>query len=153
MKLFFSPNSPYVRKVLVTAQEVGLGSKIELLDAASSPINRDARIVAQARRERHLVTRRHRNLHVRYLLSGSVKIAGAGVVRHLATHAIRDHHDVVDELRFVIGPVIGRQILCQRAGVVPLVHRAYDGSVIALPNPIARFVRRSILGAQERRQE
>ena len=46
MKLFFSPNSPYVRKVLVTAQEVGLGSKIELLDAAASPINRDARIVA-----------------------------------------------------------------------------------------------------------
>ena len=46
MKLFFSPNSPYVRKVLVTAQEVGLGAQLELLDAAANPINRDARIVA-----------------------------------------------------------------------------------------------------------
>jgi glutathione S-transferase len=46
MKLFFSPTSPYVRKVLVTAQEVGLGGRLELLDAAANPVNRDARIVA-----------------------------------------------------------------------------------------------------------
>ncbi len=45
MKLFFSPNSPYVRKVLVTAHEVGLGTRIELLDAAANPINRDAKII------------------------------------------------------------------------------------------------------------
>ena len=46
MKLFFSPTSPYVRKVLVTAREVGCEARIELLDAAANPINRDAKIVA-----------------------------------------------------------------------------------------------------------
>lgn len=32
MKLFYSPTSPYARKVLVTALEKGLGDRIELID-------------------------------------------------------------------------------------------------------------------------
>lgn len=46
MKLFFSPASPYVRKCLVVAHEVGLADRIERLASAAHPVNRDASIVA-----------------------------------------------------------------------------------------------------------
>lgn len=45
MKLYFSPASPYVRKVMVAAHEKGLADRIELLPSAASPINRDKTIV------------------------------------------------------------------------------------------------------------
>jgi glutathione S-transferase len=47
MKLYFSPTSPYVRKVMVCAHELGLADKIEKLSCAASPINRDKTILAQ----------------------------------------------------------------------------------------------------------
>ncbi|MFN0186894.1 MAG: glutathione S-transferase [Aquabacterium sp.] len=47
MQLFFSTTSPYVRKCLVTAEEAGLGSRIQLLPAAAHPVQRDASIVAR----------------------------------------------------------------------------------------------------------
>lgn len=47
MKLFFSPASPYVRKVMVVAHETGQADRIELLDSAANPVDRDGRIVAQ----------------------------------------------------------------------------------------------------------
>ncbi len=47
MKLFYSPASPYVRKVLVLAHEAGIADNIELLDSHANPINRDGRIVAR----------------------------------------------------------------------------------------------------------
>lgn len=47
MKLYFSPTSPYVRKVMVCAHELGLADKIEKLSCAASPINRDKNIIAQ----------------------------------------------------------------------------------------------------------
>ncbi len=46
MKLFFSPTSPYVRKCLVVAHEVGLVGSIELLPAAAHPVTRDPSIIA-----------------------------------------------------------------------------------------------------------
>lgn len=46
MKLFHSPASPYVRKVMITAWERGVQNKIELLPSAASPVQRDAAIVA-----------------------------------------------------------------------------------------------------------
>lgn len=46
MKLYYSPNSPYVRKVLVCAYELGLAGRIELLDSAANPVARDQAIVA-----------------------------------------------------------------------------------------------------------
>ena len=46
MKLFFSPTSPYVRKCLVVAHEVGLVGRIELLPAAAHPVTRDPTIIA-----------------------------------------------------------------------------------------------------------
>ncbi len=46
MKLFFSATSPYVRKCMAVAHEVGLVDRIELLDCKAHPINRDAAIVA-----------------------------------------------------------------------------------------------------------
>ena len=46
MQLFFSPNSPYVRKVLVTAHEMGLDQQLQFVDCAAHPVNRDARIIA-----------------------------------------------------------------------------------------------------------
>ncbi len=45
MKLFFSPTSPYVRKVMICAHELGLSEKLELLPAKASPVNRDPSIV------------------------------------------------------------------------------------------------------------
>jgi glutathione S-transferase len=47
MKLFYSPTSPYVRKCLVAAQELGLRAKIEFLPAAAHPVDRDRALVAQ----------------------------------------------------------------------------------------------------------
>ncbi|MGX7706259.1 glutathione S-transferase family protein [Methylobacterium sp. Gmos1] len=47
MKLFYAKTSPFVRKVLVVAHELGLFERLELLPAAAHPINRDANIRAQ----------------------------------------------------------------------------------------------------------
>jgi glutathione S-transferase len=46
MKLYYSATSPFVRKCLVTAQELGLRERIELLPAAPHPVNRDRALVA-----------------------------------------------------------------------------------------------------------
>src|ERR1700733_11395148 len=45
MKLYYSPTSPYVRKCLVAALELGLREKIELLPAAAHPVDRDRALV------------------------------------------------------------------------------------------------------------
>lgn len=45
MKLFYSPSSPYVRKVSVVARETG--QEIEILPAAARPTSRDAIVVAK----------------------------------------------------------------------------------------------------------
>lgn len=47
LKLFYSPTSPYVRKVTTVAHELGLISQIELLPATPHPVDRDAAIVAK----------------------------------------------------------------------------------------------------------
>lgn len=46
MKLFYSSTSPFVRKVLVSAIEIGIDGRIERLACAAHPINRDMKIVA-----------------------------------------------------------------------------------------------------------
>ncbi len=46
MKIFHSAASPFVRKVQVTAHELGPGKRIELLESAAHPVNRDPNIVA-----------------------------------------------------------------------------------------------------------
>ena len=46
MKLFFSPTSPYVRKCMVTAHELGLVERIALLPSQAHPVNRDANLVS-----------------------------------------------------------------------------------------------------------
>ena len=46
MKILFSPTSPFVRKCLVSAHELGLAERIELLPSNAHPVNRDAAIVA-----------------------------------------------------------------------------------------------------------
>jgi glutathione S-transferase len=46
MKLFYSPTSPYVRKVMVTAIEKGLDGQIEKLAAAASPVKPDMTLAA-----------------------------------------------------------------------------------------------------------
>lgn len=47
MKLYHSPASPYVRKVMITAHELDLVDRIELVRAASSPLDPNADVVAQ----------------------------------------------------------------------------------------------------------
>lgn len=44
MKLWYSPASPFARKCLITAHELGIDDQIELLDAAAHPITRDENI-------------------------------------------------------------------------------------------------------------
>lgn len=44
MKIFFSPGSPFVRKVMAVAHEVGLADRIEKLPAAAGPVARSAEI-------------------------------------------------------------------------------------------------------------
>ncbi len=46
MKILFSPFSPYVRKCLVTAMELGIDASITLLPSNAHPVNRDQNIVA-----------------------------------------------------------------------------------------------------------
>lgn len=45
MKLFFAPASPFARKVWVLALELGLQDRIDLIPAATSPVNRDKNLV------------------------------------------------------------------------------------------------------------
>jgi len=46
MKLYYSPTSPFVRKCLICAQELGLRQRIELVPAAPHPVNRDRALIA-----------------------------------------------------------------------------------------------------------
>lgn len=46
MKLFHSHSSPFVRKVMIVAHEVGLADRIECLPAAAHPTSRDGAILA-----------------------------------------------------------------------------------------------------------
>ncbi len=46
MKLFYSAASPFVRKCLVAADELGLRGRVELVPAAAHPVNRDQAVVA-----------------------------------------------------------------------------------------------------------
>ncbi|MCL7466357.1 glutathione S-transferase [Phaeovulum sp. NW3] len=45
IRLFFSPASPYVRKVMVAAHERGLADQVEKLPSAAWPVKRDPEIV------------------------------------------------------------------------------------------------------------
>jgi glutathione S-transferase len=45
MKLFYSQTSPFVRKCLVTAHELGLAQRLELVPAVPHPVNRDRSVV------------------------------------------------------------------------------------------------------------
>jgi len=45
MKLYYSPPSPFVRKVRVVAHELGLTDRIELVTANAHPVNRDRALV------------------------------------------------------------------------------------------------------------
>lgn len=47
MKLMYSPNSPYVRKVMVVAIEKGLDKKIERITAATTPVSPNPDVMAQ----------------------------------------------------------------------------------------------------------
>ncbi len=47
VKLFYSPNSPYARKCLVVAHELGLRERIETLAANATPTKRDPEIAAK----------------------------------------------------------------------------------------------------------
>lgn len=46
MKILFSPFSPYVRKCLVAAHELGLGDRLQLLPSNAHPVQRDREIIA-----------------------------------------------------------------------------------------------------------
>lgn len=46
MKLFFSATSPYVRKVLVTAHELGLAERLDIVPTSVSAVKPDAKVMA-----------------------------------------------------------------------------------------------------------
>ena len=47
MKIYFSLFSPYVRKCLVTAHELGFNDRIQLLPSNANPVQRDQQIIAK----------------------------------------------------------------------------------------------------------
>ena len=46
MKIYYSPFSPFVRKCLVAAHELGLGVRLERVPAEAHPVKRDLNLVA-----------------------------------------------------------------------------------------------------------
>lgn len=46
MKLFFSPQSPYVRKVMIVAHELGCLSQFETVPTAAHPVQRNPALIA-----------------------------------------------------------------------------------------------------------
>jgi glutathione S-transferase len=46
LKIYYSPTSPFVRKCLVAAAELGITDRIERLPAAAHPIDRDRTVMA-----------------------------------------------------------------------------------------------------------
>lgn len=46
ISLYWGSASPFVRKVMAVAHELGLADRIDLLDSAANPVDRDARIKA-----------------------------------------------------------------------------------------------------------
>jgi len=46
VKIFYASASPFVRKCLVSAHELGLRERIELVPAAAHPVNRDRTVVS-----------------------------------------------------------------------------------------------------------
>ena len=46
MKLFYSPLSPYVRKVMITAHELGLADRIEKVEEGTTPLDPNPEVVA-----------------------------------------------------------------------------------------------------------
>lgn len=44
LQLYYAPTSPYIRKVMAVAHVTGLVSRIECLESAAHPVQRDARI-------------------------------------------------------------------------------------------------------------
>lgn len=47
MKLFHSPTSPFVRKCLVLAHELGIADRIEIVPSNAHPVTRDLSIIAK----------------------------------------------------------------------------------------------------------
>lgn len=47
MQIYFSPFSPYVRKCLVVAHELGLDDRVQLLPSNANPVTRDQDIIAK----------------------------------------------------------------------------------------------------------
>ena len=45
MKIYFSPSSPYVRKCLIVAHELGMADQIEKLASSVHPVNRDRTVI------------------------------------------------------------------------------------------------------------
>ncbi|AHG63792.1 glutathione S-transferase [Advenella mimigardefordensis] len=45
MKIFYSALSPFVRKTMIVAEELGIADRIERLPAAANPVNRDRNII------------------------------------------------------------------------------------------------------------
>ena len=82
MKLYYSPTSPYVRKVSITAEVTGLADSIERISSTPHPINRDQAIVAQnpLGKAPTLVTN-----------DGLVLYDSRVIVEYLDTYATRDH--------------------------------------------------------------
>ena len=83
MQIFFSPTSPYVRKCLVTAYELGLIDLIEFLPANAHPVNRDAHIIAS-------------NPPMRFHIEAALRAVGAGAYDFLCKPVNPD------ELRMVL---------------------------------------------------
>ena len=51
MQIYFSPFSPYVRKCLVTAHELGLNDRVQLLPSNANPVTRDLPIIVISAKE------------------------------------------------------------------------------------------------------
>ena len=100
MKLYHSPLSPYVRKVVVTAAELGLSDRIELATIASTPLDTAPELIAEnpVGRIPALVTEEHGTLmdsrvicrYLNNLAGGSLHGSGDREWRIIAREALAE---------------------------------------------------------------
>jgi glutathione S-transferase len=120
MKLYYSPTSPFVRKCLICAQELGLRQRIELVPAAPHPVNRDRALIVfnPLGKVPTLITDQGAVLHdsrviCEYLIALHAELAGESPVRAAGLIPGGDQRWAVLALQALADGILDAAVLCR----------------------------------------